>query len=473
MRAAFCSVALTFTAIASVAAQQPPSAQDPGLTVAERVATFRGPLIALTNVRLVDGTGARARAGQTIIINGRTIRAIGPTAEIPVPPSAQVIDLTGHTVIPGIIGLHDHMYYQMRPQLQSYPTLFLGAGVTTVRTTGSTDPYGELNLRAQVKRGQAVGPEVVVTGPYLQGDANFGGAMYHVSDAASARRVVRYWAEEGVDWFKAYTTITRENLAAAIDEAHKHNVKVTAHLCSVTFREAVALRIDALEHGYLTNSEYYRGKQPDVCPAVSDSVKYAGVRIDSPDVAATIRDMVRANVSLTSTLAIMELSSPSRVPFDQRVLDALHPDLRAPVTRYFEQAKTAEDSVARALLRQAMEFERAFVRAGGLLGAGSDPCCLSVIAGYGDQRNYELLVEAGFTGEEAIQIMTSNGARILGIADRVGTIQVGKQADLVIIAGDPTARPADIRNVKTVFKFGLGFDAEKLIRAVNGRVGFR
>jgi hypothetical protein len=330
MRATCCYGALTLLASASLAAQQPSTAQDANLTVAQRMATYRGPLIALTNVRVVDGTGAQARDGQTIVIEGRTIRAVGRTGEVTVPQGAQVLDLAGHTVIPGIIGLHDHMYYQMRPQLQTYPMLFLTAGVTTVRTTGSTDPYGELNLRAQVQRGQAVGPEVVVTGPYLQGDAGFGGLMYHVNDATAARRVVRYWAEEGVDWFKAYTTITRENLAAAIDEAHKHNVKVTAHLCSVTFREAVGLGIDALEHGYLTNTEYYGGKQPDVCPAAPDSMKYAGVMINSPEVAATIRDMVRGNVSLTSTLAVMELSSPSRVPFDQRVLDALHPDLARP-----------------------------------------------------------------------------------------------------------------------------------------------
>src|SRR5690606_17179936 len=123
--------------------------------------------------------------------------------------------------------------------------------------------------------------------------------------------------------------------------------------------------------------------------------------------------------------------------------------------------------------RKAMDFERAFVEAGGLLAAGSDPCCLTQIAGYGDQRNFELLVEAGFTPEVAARIMSLNGARVLGIDDRTGSIERGKQADLVVINGDPTARAADIRNVVTVFRRGIGYDSERLIASVKGMVGVR
>jgi imidazolonepropionase-like amidohydrolase len=120
-----------------------------------------------------------------------------------------------------------------------------------------------------------------------------------------------------------------------------------------------------------------------------------------------------------------------------------------------------------------MAFEREFVKAGGLLGAGSDPCCLSAIAGYADQRNYEMLVEAGFTPEQAIQVMTANGAKILGIANRVGTITPGLEADLVLLRGDPVTTPGDIRNVTLVFRKGLGYDPAKLTAAVKGRVGLQ
>ena len=239
------------------------------------------------------------------------------------------------------------------------------------------------------------------------------------------------------------------------------------------FREAVAAGIDNLEHGFTTNADFLPGKMPDVCPpGRSDSI-YARLDAQSESVQETIRLLVANGVALTSTLAVEELGSPSRVPADQRVLDALYDGARSMVERYFENAKDVDDSLARQALRNAMAFEREFVRAGGLLAAGSDPCCLSSIAGYADQRNYELLVEAGFSPEQSIQIMTANGANVLGISDRVGTIEKGMQADLVVLRGDITSDPRSITNVTDVFRRGLGYDPEKLTAAVRGLVGLR
>jgi imidazolonepropionase-like amidohydrolase len=437
------------------------------------------PVVALTNVRVIDGTGAAAKEGQTIVIEGENIRAVGPASQVSVPAAAQVIDLAGHTVIPGLVGLHDHMYYSsaaggaMKMMLVSYPKLFLGAGVTTIRTAGSTDSYQELNIRGAIERGQIVGPGMFVTGPYLQGGGPGPGAMHALDGPDDARRMVRYWSEEGVSWFKAYTQISRAALGAAIDEAHKHGVKVTAHLCSVGYREAVALGIDNLEHGLFANTEFYRDKQPDVCPTAADSAIFAEADTDKPEVQRTIQEMIRKNVSLTSTLAVYETATPTRVTRDQRVLDALMPDAAAAVGRWYDNAPNARDANAQQVLRKTMAFERAFFKAGGLLGAGSDPCCLHVIAGYGDQRNYELLVEAGFTPGEAIQVMTLNSARILGADSRIGSVAAGKQADLVVLRGNPAATPADIRNVVTVFRKGIGYDSAKLIDAVKGQIGIK
>jgi imidazolonepropionase-like amidohydrolase len=289
--------------------------------------------------------------------------------------------------------------------------------------------------------------------------------------SALSRRTVKYWAEEGVTWFKAYTQVSRAELGAAIDEAHKNGIKVTAHLCSVGYREAVALGIDNLEHGLFANSEFYANKQPDACPQVGDSAIFATASVDNPEVQKTIQEMVKHKVSLTSTLAVYETSTPTRVQRDQRVLDALMPDAAAAVDKWYTNAPNAKDANYREVLKKTMAFEKAFFKAGGLLGAGADPCCLHVIAGYGDQRNYELLVEAGFTPEEAVQVMTLNSAKILGIGDRVGSIAAGKQADLVLLRGNPAATPSDIRNVVTVFKKGTGYDSAKLIASVEGRVG--
>lgn len=467
MRTRLTAVVLVF--LAAGAQAQSPRALSPAV---QRFVSINRPAIAITHVKLIDGTGAPARDDQTIIVENGRIKAVGKTGQVAIPAGAEVLDRSGHTVIPGIIGLHDHLYYQ-QVMIYSYPKLFLAAGVTTIRTTGSKDSYQELNLRRQVKAGEAAGPEIFVTGPYVQGPGQSVGWMHPLQGPEEARRLVRYWSEEGVDWFKAYTLISREALGAAIEEAHRHNVKVTGHLCSVTFREAVALGIDNLEHGLTTATEFRPGKAPDQCPAgPSDSI-YASLDIRSPAVQQTIREMVARGVSLTSTLAVGELSSPTRVPRDQRVLDALAPAYAAQVKLYYDSAGFRNDSVARAAHRKAMEFEREFVRAGGLLGAGSDPCCLSEIAGYGDQRNYELLIEAGFTPEQAIQVMTLNGARILGIAERTGSIVAGKEADLVLLQGDAVSAPGSIRSVVNVFADGLGYDPGKLTEAIKGLVGLR
>jgi imidazolonepropionase-like amidohydrolase len=432
------------------------------------------PVVAITHVKLVDGTGAPAMDDQTIVIRGDKIAAVGGSSRVAVPAGAQVIDASGKTVIPGIIGLHDHMYYGgMKFMGASYPRLFLSAGVTTIRTTGSVDAYQELNLKRKTDSMLVAGPTIVPTGPYLQGPGPGPAAMYPLSRPEDARRMVKYWADEGVTWFKAYTQISRAALGAAIQEAHKDGVKVTAHLCSVGFREAIDLGIDQLEHGLLTDTEFYPDKQPDVCPQVSDSVMYGNLDIESADVQKTIHSMVQHHVGMTSTLDVFELGASSRVPNDPRVLEALYPAQSEVIAKYYADGKTVKDSIARLKLKKAMQFERDFVKAGGLLGAGSDPCCQSAIAGYGDQRNYELLIEAGFLPEQAIQIMTSNGAKILGFEKHVGTIKAGMDADLVVLAGDPVKNPTDIRNVETVFRHGVGFDAAKLKESVKGLVGLR
>jgi len=459
--------------LVSTGASAPAAAQRPTFTQAVRqfIATDSSS-IALRNVRLVDGTGAAARDGQTVLIEGDIIRAVGPNGSVQVPAGAHVIDLTGHTVIPGLVGMHDHMYWSSRPQIVSYPRLFLAAGVTTIRTTGSYDSYQELNIKRNIEEGRVAGPSIYVTGPYLQGVGPGPGTMHPLSGQEDARRMVRYWAEEGVTWFKAYTQISRADLGAAIEEAHKHGVKVTAHLCSVGFKEAVALGIDNLEHGLLTNSEYHPGKQPDRCPLTTDSA-YAALDVNSPSVQETFRAMVKRKVPMTSTLAVFETGMLSRVPVDQRVLDALFPEGREQLAARWNSApsRTEAERTAIASLKKAMEYERAFVKAGGLLAAGSDPCCAQSIAGYSDQRNFELLIEAGFTPEVAIQIMTLNGAKVLGGADRFGSVQAGKVADLVVLNGDPTRNPTDIRNVTLVFKHGVGYDSAKLTAAIKGRIG--
>ena len=434
------------------------------------------PTVALTGVQVVDGTGRPAASGQTILIRDGRIAAVGPDAEVEVPDGARVLDLAGHTVVPGFIGLHDHTFYMTRGrrvQLNvSAPRLYLASGVTTIRTTGAFSPYSELNLKRSIQEGQEIGPRMYITGPYLSG-AGAMSQMFQVSTPEDARRVVAYWADEGVDWFKAYTRIGDEELAAAIDEAHRRGVKVTGHLCSVSFQEAVALGIDNIEHGFFTNSDYVPDKQPGVCPpGVQRSL--LEVDIEGEEVAATIRAMVEQGVAMTSTLPVYELGIPNRPPLEQRVLDMLAPGARDEYLQSRADVASRDDAPMATLFPKAQAFERMFVEAGGLLAAGVDPTGMGgALPGYGDQRNYELLLESGFSPEQVIRIMSLNGARVLGEDEQLGSIEPGKLADLVVIDGDPVRREAEIRNVTLVFKEGVGYDAPALAESVKGLVGLR
>ena len=456
----------------TLAAQRPDSLSE---EVRQYVAVDTG-VVALTNVLLVDGTGREPRSGHTVIIREGKIAQVGPAGSVRAPAGAVTMDLAGHTVIPGLVGMHDHLFYTAaggRAVQMSYtgPRLYLGSGVTTIRTTGGRSPYAEINTRQNIDRGLVPGPRIHLTAPYITG-AEGGGSMAVVNSPESARRFVAYWASEGATWIKAYTDIRRSELAAAIKEAHKRGVKVTGHLCSVSFREAVELGIDNLEHGLLTATDFDAGKQPDVCPVeqVGELGQADPTGRTAKEVIATL---VKRGVSMTSTLAVYEPFVANRPTKDARTLEAMTPALRETYLQIrHEIDSSGSGPVTEQGLESAMAFERAFVAAGGLLASGVDPTGIGgALAGYGDQRNYELLIEAGFTPAQAVKIMTANGARILGVDRTLGTVERGKLADLVVLKGDLSADPSVIRNPTLVFKDGVGYDSAKLLASVQGRVG--
>ncbi len=442
------------------------------------------PVIALTHVRVIDGTGAAAREDQTLVIADGKIAALGDAAAAKVPGGAQVLDLKGHTVIPGLVGMHDHMYYPSAggpPPLYpehagSFPRLYLAGGVTSIRTTGSIEPYADLELKHAIDEGKMAGPKIHVTGPYLEGKGSFALQMHQLIDAEDAQRTVEYWIAQGATSFKAYMNITSEELSAAVKAAHAHGIKVTGHLCSIGFREAAAIGIDDLEHGLLVDTEFVADKKPGVCPGGAAGEKsLLGMEIKSAAMQEMIRDLIAHHVAVTSTLPVFETFVPNRAPLDARVLDAMLPEARI---AYLRTRASISDGAAKSdwpvLFKKELEFEREFSKQGGLLLAGLDPTGYGgVIAGFGDQREVELLVEAGFTSIEAIHIATSNGAGFLGELDTIGTLAAGKTADVVVIQGDPTANIKDIENVKIVFKDGVGYDSAKLIESAKGQVGLR
>ena len=429
--------------------------------------------VALTGVTLLDGTGTPARRNQTVVIEGNRITAVGAAGDVAVPDGAEVMDLSGHTVMPGMVGLHDHLFYmaaggRMHPMSYTGQRLYLGSGVTSIRTTGSLATYAEVNLKDEIERGLQPGPRIHITAPYMTGDESLS-IMTRFKSPEQARRFVRYWAAEGATWLKAYTTISTEDLAAAIDEAHKAGIRVTGHLCSISFTEAVALGIDNIEHGLSTNSDYYPGKAKDECPTDLGETASA-VDVEGPEVAATFKAMIDNGVAMTSTLAVYELFVAGRPTRDARTLAAMAPAVREDylaAKAQIDEIGPPEDGFL-----NAMAYEKAFYDAGGVLAAGVDPTGNGgALAGYGDQRNYELYIEAGFAPEDAVKVLSANGAQVLDVFDDLGTIEAGKLADLVVMSGDLTADPSVIRAVTIVFKDGVGYDSVAMLDDVIGRVG--
>jgi imidazolonepropionase-like amidohydrolase len=447
------------------------------------------PVVALTHVRVIDGTGAPAQEDQTIVLANGKIQSVSPAGSASIPQDARVLDLRGYSVIPGLVGMHDHLFYPMGNGIFgemgfSFPRLYLAGGVTTIRTTGSLEPYTDLEIKKQIDGGKTPGPKIHVTGPYLEGAGSWALQMHQLTGPDDATRTVNFWLDQGVDNFKAYMFITPPELSAATTAAHKRGAKVTGHLCSIGFREAASLGIDDLEHGLLVDTEFFPWKKPGECPSRPGDMDFISkLDVQAGPLHDTIVDLVQHHVAVTSTLPVFEMLVPGRPVIQQRILDALAPDARSAVLANKVRASDAKATKQRygsdaspwpAAFKKEMEFEHVFAKAGGLLLAGLDPTGMGgVIAGFGDQREAELLVEAGFTPLEAIHIATANGAQFLGESDHIGAIAVGKQADLVVIKGDPSMRIEDIENVETVFKDGVGYDSAKLIESVRGVVGSR
>jgi imidazolonepropionase-like amidohydrolase len=448
--------------------------------------------IAIEHLRIIDGTGAAPIEDATLLIDGAKIGAVLPAASA-IPAGYRMLDGTGETAMPGLVGMHDHMYYIARPNLDSSghsddpliipqmtfsaPRLYLANGVTTMRTTGSVEPYADLNVKTQIDNGKLAGPHMDVTAPYLEGPGSPFIQMHQLRDADDARRTVAFWADQGATSFKAYMNITRAELKAAIDEAHRRGLKITGHLCAVTYPEAAALGIDDLEHGFFVNTQLDPGKQLDKCPGGNGGTPtLVAMKPGGAEANALIRLLVDRHVAVTSTLPVFEQLLPMHAPLEPRAMAVLTPQAREDYL-YERNLAVARASTDRfkafsEAYRNDLGLERQFVAAGGLLLAGPDPTGNGgVIPGFGDQREIELLVEAGFTPMEAIRIGTLNGATYLGLSNRIGTIAAGKDADLFIVGGNPAANITDIEKVIVVFKDGVGYDSRKLIDSVRGRYG--
>lgn len=443
--------------------------------------SLSAPLIALVHARLVDATNPAAREDQTLLIRDGRIATLGPFGTVSVPGDARIVDLTGKTVIPGLVMVHEHLFYSVRTGAgpfhvnemdYSFPRLYLACGLTSIRTGGSIEPDADLEIKRRIDAGEMPGPKLHLTAPYIEGSPSLIAQMHAVSGPVDAAKLVDYWADHGFTSFKLYIHVRRDVAAAAIDAAHRRGLQVTGHIGGMTYKEAAELGIDNLEHGFFAATDFVRGKKEGELPVpAATQASLDETKADSPEVDALIQLLVSRHVALTSTLAVIEGFVAGRPILPARALESMSEPARE---NYFTSwARTNEHNASMVpRFKKLMAMEKRYFDAGGLLAAGTDPTGVgNAVAGYGSLRDVELLVEAGLSPAQAIQVATINGAKLLGIDREVGTLEAGKAADLVILKGNPLESIGDIRKVETVFKDGVGYDSGRLIDSVKGCVG--
>ncbi|MBY5991400.1 amidohydrolase family protein [Ferrimonas balearica] len=438
---------------------------------------FDAPNLALTNATVIDGRDQGVMRETTILVEeGRIVAIQG--AEAPIAEGYTRVDLDGHTVIPGLVMMHEHLFYptgngHYGDMLYSFPKLYLAGGATTIRTAGTTAPYGDLGVARGVARGREIGPDMNVTAPYLNGPGLPILKIHPLRDAQNAHDLVTYWQSEGVESFKLYMQIRQDEMETALKLAHERGQTVTGHLCSITLGQAAELGIDNIEHGFITATDFVSDKQADTCPD-GQSVKASllALPVDSPKMAALIDKLVANNVAITSTLTIYETFAKGRPIAYSEALAQMTPHVRELYLSRWSAIQQSDSEQWRELLAKEMAWEKRFVEAGGTLLVGTDPTGYGgVVAGWSNLRALELLLETGFTLPEAVRIASYNGAHFLGRDHEVGTIEVGKRADLAIFSSDLTGDSANFKGIRYTMKAGKLYDSQAIFADLKGIVG--
>lgn len=414
--------------------------------------------IVLENARIVDVVKGKILEGHSLLISGGKIKSIGKTGELQFPKTAKVVDLRGKTILPGLVMLHEHMNYnngaavwQFHPE--SFPKLFLAAGVTTLRTAGAENPMYDLNLKRLIDSEKVPGPRIFVTGPIFN-DAS-GGFLgdFVISTYDEARKATAFWAEKGATSFKVYSRINREAMRGVVDEAHARGLTVTGHFGRTSCTEAINLGIDNIEHSFGSCVS-------DLKPAM-DGDNW-NVTTNQKKVTDLIDLMIAKGVVLTATpFSDSDFQNPH---FDYLSLDEkkrVEEYLKSPPPWLMKESNE----------KQLRPLEQLFVKRGGRLVLGADATDFGMLPGFQNHNAMITMVKSGWKPLEIIKMATIDGAAFLKIDKELGSIEIGKTADLIIVSGKPDQNIEDIKNVETVFRSGKGYDTKALREKAKGLVG--
>ncbi len=432
-----------------------------GLIAFETAANNR---ILIKNTKVIDSISIHKDVD--VLVSNGVIQAVEPS--LSVDGDVRLIDGSNTTLIPGFVATHNHLHMPGATFLgEAGARLYLAGGVTTMQTTGAAEPLQELQLKQDIEKGKVAGPDIVATGPYFTGpDGN--AVMLRMTDAEAIDKEIGKWVDRGVSWFKVYRHTTEAQLKAIIESAHKRGAKVTGHLCSITMQQASEWSIDAIEHGFIHAYDFAEGKSAGECDG-SNSFR-SSLDIQGEALEQLHRTLIDNNVAISSTPSIFEAQTP-KTSVNPAYKSYLAPHLLERAENYLQRRENSAETwyFKRDWLDKTLQHDRLFLKRGGLLTIGPDPG-LHSMPGFADQRNFELLVEGGFTTQEAIHVMSANGAKLLGFKDR-GYIKEGYRADLIIVKGDLESAPQNINDIKLVIKNGVVYTPEDLRKGLEGQLG--
>ena len=425
-----------------------------------------GQVIALVNGRVIDGTGAPAYLDWTVLIQGTRILAVGPDIEIP--DGAHIIDLTGKTLLPGMFDMHGHLFsYNGQNQIFesiAYPRLYLAGGVTTIFTAGEMNPEAAIALRENINNGQAIGPQILTTGPYFSG-GNAASWMLKAGSPEDMLTLYNQWSPR-IDGVKFYTRIPEDQFKTVLDAAHADGLIVTGHLESISGMRAIDLGIDGLEHGLFGMSEFFQ-------KGASFGVQYCAISeldLTSAPVIDIINALVQHGTYLDPTIVVFQPELPNFEPLIEDWEKYLDENARDSIRSAIQSMEQQGECLQIALDKQA-QFVKAVHDRGGLIVTGTDPVIPILLPGYSLHRELENLVDAGLTPLEAIQAATLNSAIATLLDSQKGSIALGKIADLIIVDGNPDIDITAIGNTVMVFKNGVPYVPELLRKSVEGLIG--
>ncbi len=412
----------------------------------------------LQNARIIDVEKGIVLEGHSILITNGKIARVEKTEKLSVAKTTAVVDMRGKTILPGLVMLHEHMSYFSGQAVWdhhpvSFPKLYLAAGVTTLRTAGAENPMYDLNLKRRIDNGSAVGPRMFVTGPVFNDSSGGFLGDFIILNYKDGRRATAFWAEMGCTSFKVYSDISREALRGVIAEAHSRGLMVTGHLGKMSCTEAIGLGIDNIEHGFGSCSSELQFAFDSIWTIRQNDKRVQDLIaiLIKNNTVLTVTPFSDSDFSDTTTLEYLGLDEKERIKAFRKNKPPFLP-------------KEAND-------RQLRPLEKDFIKKGGKIVLGADAADGGIIPGFQNHNVLVSMVKAGWSPLEVLKMATIDGATFLKVEKELGSIKVGKVADLIIVSGKPDQVINDIKNVEIVFRNGIGYNSKALRDRVKGLVG--